>query len=649
MDVRRTRLLQPRNWRLGHKLGVVLAVPLLVAISLGGFRVYTQLDDAGRAVELSEQIAVTPALLDFSTVVISMATATSLGFTPQSATTDDIVDTTNTIRATVEGSNLDRTVAAQIEMLIQDGQSLYGEVSRGHVGAEERSRRSTDFLMRCRAVFRSIFDNLADHESLVGASNLLNVWDAQSNLLSEMESYRFLKTSPDAAQALAENAMNSEEATLRLLAGSSLDSGQIEGMIADIGMRRTLIRNFEPTVEFGQQLRGAVLAASTPYADAINVASEQIAGTLDRAAAEARAAAIRDLVLIAAALVLALAIGLLVARSLAVPLRQLRDGTLAAAHSDLPAAISAVKDGADIDSVQLPTIDVGTDEEIGQLSRAVDSMNIEALRLAGEQARLRKQVSVMLETLARRNKSLVEQQLSLIDSLEYQEKDPVRLQSMFALDHLAARMRRTGESLLVLAGTRPRTRTAPTLIADVLRGAVSQVENYQRIRIGPTPHGYFAGPAVNDVVHMIAELVDNALRASPPNSSVSCVLSPAVDGGLLLDIADSGIGIPRDELDEINRHLAEGDEADIDAPRQMGLYVVGRLAARNGVNVRLRPTFDSETNAGITASLYFPASMLQGMDSAAAAPMSDRPRRLPSPDGDGEGAHRGIARSLGTP
>lgn len=310
-------------------------------------------------------------------------------------------------------------------------------------------------------------------------------------------------------------------------------------------------------------------------------------------------------------------------------MRRLRDSTLAAANTELPAAIAAVKDGAEVESVRLAPIGIDTDEEIGELARAVDSMNTEALRLAGEQAHLRKQVNVMFETLARRNKTLVEQQLSLIDSLEYQEKDPARLQSLFSLDHLATRMRRTGESLLVLAGTRPITRTSPTPLSDVLHGAVSQVESYQRVRIGSTPHGYLLGSAVDDVVHLIAELVDNALRASPPNSSVRVEFSPAVGGGLLLDIADVGIGIPRDALDKINSRLTDGDGVDVNAPRQMGLFVVGRLAARNGLSVRLRPTFDSQTNPGVTSSVYFPATLLAEVHDATPTALIERPRRLP--------------------
>ncbi|MFD6896651.1 sensor histidine kinase [Rhodococcus sp. NPDC060086] len=628
MNLRRNRLLRLGNWRLRYKLGVIVAVPLLAAMLLGGLRITTQLEESRRYDALSEQIAVAPALLDYSTALVSMVTVTGLGIPPTITTSEAITATMRNAVDIADGSGLQPTIRKELDALLADGGILHDGVMNSGMAPEERQRRTIDFLVRCKDIFRDIFDLLEDNEALVDASNLITVWDAQLNLLSEMESLALFATNPDAAQTAALKAVNNEDSTLRLLLGSRLDTGQIEGMLDGIASRRALIQNYTPTAAFGEQLRGSMVAASQPYADSIVHASEQITATLDRLTSDARSDAIRDSILIGTLLVVALALGLTVARSLGLPLRRLRKETLAAADTELPAAIAAVKEGASVDSVQLAPIGIDTDEEIGQVSRAVDSMKNEALRLAGEQAHLRQQVNVMFETLARRNKTLVEQQLSLIDSLEYQEKDPVRLQSLFSLDHLAARMRRTGESLLVLAGTRPRTRTSPAPLTDVLRGAVSQVENYQRVHIGRTPHGYLLGIAIDDVVHMIAELVDNALRASPPNSSVRLEFTSAEGGGLLLEIADVGIGIPRDALDEINTRLSDGDEADVNAPRQMGLFVVGRLAARNGMNVRLRPTFDSDTNAGVTASIYFPARLLAEIQASSPTAITERPRRL---------------------
>ncbi|MFZ2176961.1 MAG: ATP-binding protein, partial [Rhodococcus sp. (in: high G+C Gram-positive bacteria)] len=244
-------------------------------------------------------------------------------------------------------------------------------------------------------------------------------------------------------------------------------------------------------------------------------------------------------------------------------------------------------------------------------ARAVDDIHGQALKLAGEQAQLRLQINDMFETLARRSKSLVDQQLGLIENLEFEEKDPRRLDSLFRLDHLAARMRRNGENLLILAGTRARrAQTAPVALGDVLRAAISEVEEYQRVQMGATPEGALSGAVVTDVVHLLAELVDNALRASPPDTVVTFSFARAVDGGVLLEVADRGIGIPADDMRAVNERLASGGEVGPDTARHMGLFVVSRLAKRHGLTVRVRPTFDTARNPGVTVSIHIPNALI---------------------------------------
>lgn len=630
MDAGSMRSLQIRNWRLSYKLAVVLVVPLLAAGALGALRVSTQLTEARRFSSLSEQVAVVPALLDLARVVVNASVVTSTGMTQVQP--EQAPDSTAHVRALADSSNLAPEIAENLTVLLEDGEALGSATQGGGLSPAERSQRMSDFLVRCEATIRTLLDLTENTEVLTAGSDLFNTWSAQRTMVDQMNAFFSMTEDSDATHLTAENAMNSEQSKLSLLQGTPVDRGQISGMLESIAARRVLTENFKDDVGSLGQLQKALLSSAQPYRDVMLAASGQVTDTLDRLTAEARSAALRDSIIVVSILAAALAVTLLVARSLSIPIRRLRDGTLSAARHELPAAIAAIKDGADVSSVALAPIDVHTDEEIGELARAVDSVNSEALHLAGEQAHLRQQVAVMLETLARRNKTLVEQQLSLIDSLEYDEKDPARLQSLYALDHLAARMRRTGDSLLVLAGTRSRTRGAPAPLGDVLRGAVSQVENYQRVRIGHIPHGSLVGAAVTDVVHLVAELVDNALRASPPDSGVTFTFSPAVDNGLLLEISDCGIGVPPATLDSINSRLTAGDNAQISAPRQMGLFVVGRLAARNGISVHLRPTFDSGTNAGITASLYFPASLLDGVHYSAPEFTMDRPRRLRLPD-----------------
>ncbi|APE10485.1 ATP-binding protein [Rhodococcus pyridinivorans] len=632
---RRRRLPRPSrlsNWRLVHKLAVLLLIPLLAAAALGALRAGAKLDEARRFDALSEQIAAIPALFDFSYVVIAASTSISLGL-PTIADQEQIVESTRNLELHADPEVLGAAIAGSIARLVDDGRALHESALGRSVSTKELERLTVDFLTRCEGVYRAVLDLAENTEVLTAGTDMLNAWTAQRTLLDQTNALGLLAANPEAALITAQSAMHVEESTLGLLRGTSLDNGRIDELFENLSLRQRQLAGMVSDGNPETELEGTMLAAFTPYKEMNNRAVEQITSTLDRLTSNSRAVAIRDAAVVAAILTIALVVALAVARALSVPLRRLRDGTLASAHHELPAAIEAVKNGADVDTVRLHPIDVHTSEEIGEVARAVDSMNSEALRLAGEQAHLRRQVAIMFETLARRNRTLVDQQLSLIESLEYQEKDPARLQSLFSLDHLAARIRRTGDSLLVLSDSRPQTRAAPTPLGDILRGAVSQVEDYQRVRIGRTPSGYLVGAAVTDVVHLLTELVDNALRASEAPSSVNFEFSAAVGGGLLLEIADSGVGIPPDALSEINARLTAGGDADVSAPRRMGLYVVGRLAARNGMSVRLRPTFDFDSNAGITASVYFPPELLVEVEHDTPTRMTERPRRLHLPDG----------------
>ncbi|MFZ2526045.1 MAG: ATP-binding protein, partial [Rhodococcus sp. (in: high G+C Gram-positive bacteria)] len=542
MGNRGAKSLNLMNWRLSYKLGLVLIIPMIAAAVFGALRVSDQLDDDRRFSLLSDQLAVIPALFEFSNIVVSTSTAASLGLPVDPATAGQIDSSSAKVSAFSKATDFNPTVTERVSQLLEDGQALYDTFRGGTMPVDELKRRTADFLVVCEATFRSVLDLAENTEMQTAGTNVINVWNSQLTMLDQVNSIGMFYQSPEAARAVAFNALNLEESTINLLRGTPIDNGKVDELLGKVANKRALFADFDPARQSPVVLSGEIKSAYALYQSMHETSVAQISITVDRLSDEARTAAIQGSIAVAVILAVALAVALLVARTLSVPLRRLREGVLGAANHELPAAIAAVKDGADVTTVELAPIDVHTTEEIGELARAVDSMNSEALRLASEQAHLRQQVSTMLETLARRNKTLVEQQLSLIDSLEYEEKDPARLQSLFALDHLAARMRRTGDSLLVLSGTRPRTRSAPAPLGDVLRGAVSQVENYQRVRIGNTPQGYLVGGAVADVVHMLAELVDNALRASPPNSAVTFEFSAAVDGGLLLEIADSGIG-----------------------------------------------------------------------------------------------------------
>ena len=320
-----------------------------------------------------------------------------------------------------------------------------------------------------------------------------------------------------------------------------------------------------------------------------------------------------------AAIVAALVIVLLVARSLIQPLRVLRDGALKVAHEDLEREITRVRAGDESPPEPLP---VHTTEEIGQVAHAVDELHTQALLLAGDEARLRLLVNDMFETMSRRNRSLVDQQLSLIDRLERNEEDPERLDSLFRLDHLAARMRRNGANLLVLAGAQSSRgdQRAAVPLSSVIHAAASEVEDYRRVETSMVPDCAIAGAASGDIVHLLAELIDNALRYSPPASPVRVSAGFRSDGAVLLQIVDVGLGMTDGDRRIANMRLRAGGEVTPDSARHMGLFVVGRLADRHGIRVRLRGSSVEDARSGSTAEVYLPPAVLAGADGGPVAP-----------------------------
>jgi signal transduction histidine kinase len=314
------------------------------------------------------------------------------------------------------------------------------------------------------------------------------------------------------------------------------------------------------------------------------------------------AAAIGGAVLLV--LIISLLFTTFVGRSMVRPLRRLRAGALEVAGVRLPETVRRMSESdSESHPIDVQPIDVDSSDEIGEVARAFDQVHREALRLAANEAALRGNVNAMFVNLSRRSQSLVERQIKLIDELEQGEQEPERLASLFQMDHLATRMRRNSENLLVLAGHESTRRwNQPVPLVDVLRAAVSEIQQYERVTLNVQPGIAVSGAAVNDVVHLIAELAENATSFSSADTPVNVSGHLLSSGGVLLDITDQGVGMGGEEMAHANWRLDNPPVVDVAVSRRMGLFVVARLAARHGIRVRLRPA----TGAGLTALVWLP-------------------------------------------
>ncbi|WP_238581000.1 sensor histidine kinase [Streptomonospora alba] len=353
-----------------------------------------------------------------------------------------------------------------------------------------------------------------------------------------------------------------------------------------------------------------------------------VSAQLDRTVDTAWNAAVRRLAVGAAGGVLTLAAGLTAilaanrsSRRLTTRLRRLRDDALSLAGSKLPALTARARAGRSVDvSAELPRLDYGGDE-LGQVADAFNTAQRTAVGAAVKEAEIRRGANRVFLGIAYRNQTIVQRQLRVLDEIEADEEDPRALRRLFTLDHLATRARRYADNLIILGGAGSARRwREPLPLADVLRGAITETEDYERVRLTSAPRARLSGAAVADVVHLLAELIENATQFSPAGSPVH-VNCGRVNGGVAVEVEDRGLGLTDQGYAEAARVLSEPPEFDVMAlpeePR-LGLFVVARLAARHGVAVRLRPS----PYGGTSATAVLPDRLLEWAPAAPEAPQT---------------------------
>jgi signal transduction histidine kinase len=308
----------------------------------------------------------------------------------------------------------------------------------------------------------------------------------------------------------------------------------------------------------------------------------------------------------AAGLIITLIVTILLARSINRRLTRLRRSALTLAEEQLPAVVARLRRGESVDvAAEAPPLRAGGDE-IGQVGQAIDAVRQTAIRAAVDEAQLRQGVNDVFRNLARRNQSLLQRQLTVLDSMERRATDPDVLEDLFKMDHLTTRMRRHAEGLIILSGAAPgRGWSAPVKLVDVMRGAVAEIEDYARVVVSTQSKAALGGSAVTDVIHLLAELIENATTLSPPFTQVR-VAGESVANGFAIEIEDRGLGMTPQRMAELNERLANPPDINPANTEQLGLFVVGQLARRHGISVTLRPS----PYGGVTAVTLIPERLI---------------------------------------
>jgi len=635
------RVLALRDWPVSWRLIAVIVMALVMGLVFGGLRLAAAVGSAsefGRVSQLAklgQQVTVVVQALenerDETTGITPAANPKSVAASLQSwyKATDTAAATAQELAAGIGGSfpaNIQSRAAAVLSVIRHlDQLRSTAQASQSALAVIAAYAGPINDML---ALNSQIAEGTAD-SGLVSSVQALNALAQAKDEAAQQRAILFnaltqqlfadgelqALTTADSEQGTALAAFNTtatagEQSSFRnSVAGSQVNEAElIEEYVISVGSLDTTALNIDSTAAPTRWYSAMSETVQQMQAVEQGVASSIVARA-DLLQQDAENSAVFIALLTGAILLLVLVATLAVARSLVRPLRRLREGALNIATVELPDRVRKLGEALDpVLELEVAPINVLSADEIGQVARAFDQVHSEAVRLAGNEAMLRSSFNAMFVNLSRRSQVLIERLARTIDSLEQNEDDPGRLSELFSMDHLVTRMRRNSENLLLLAGHEgARTWSDPIPLTDVARAATSEIEQYGRVTQRIQPGIAIAGQAVSDVVHLLAEIIENATIYSPVDTPVLMSAQELSSGGVLIEVSDSGVGIPDVRLAEMNWRLDNPPVMDVTVSRHMGLFAVARLAERHGVRVRLvigKPH-------GLTAMVWLPDSLIE--------------------------------------
>ncbi|KAA5832778.1 nitrate- and nitrite sensing domain-containing protein [Saccharopolyspora hirsuta] len=611
------RITEWRDWKLPIKIGAVVLVPVIFALVLGVLQIRGQIAQADEYAAMDRIVtagtAVRTAVQDLqwertaATDFLVRGRTSEQQVRDRMATTDRALETARNALSAAPDSDAVRLARQETNRQVAELAPTRNRVLRSQIDPDEAIQAYTEVSGDLLSLDRTLLSQISSAELVSPATSAHEL----AKIREEVQLQQALvltgltrgKFSDDNLTQLDSSESRRSAAVKEFRAAASLPNRiSYDQLYADprFPARETSVQlAMAERNNARAQLSSALVSPATWHEQSHNAlnALGGLGAQLDRQLHEtafdlqdtASNLAGFESVILLTALLIAGAIVVVVARHLLGSLDLLRRSALDTANHQLPNAVADIRAGH---APQTPVeqVPVNTADEIGDVARAFDDVHTQAVNLATEQAELRRSYSDSFVNVSRRSQSLLERQLRLFEQLERDEEDPDQLATLFQLDHLATRMRRNNENLMVLSGTDLARRfTQPTSPADLVRAAVSEIEHYPRVIVQPLPDVKVVGYAASDLVRLLAELLDNAANFSAPQTQVTVSGHRRGDGALVIDIVDRGIGMSEADRAATNERLATDGELTLSTSRRMGLFVVGRLAARHGIHVQLHP------------------------------------------------------------